>query len=35
VTAVIANRALIDGLEAVVQPPALHEEEEAYTISLK
>jgi hypothetical protein len=30
VTAVIANRALIDGLEAVVQPPALHEEEEAY-----
>jgi hypothetical protein len=30
VTAVIANRALIDGLEVVVQPPALHAEEEAY-----
>jgi hypothetical protein len=28
-TAVIANRALIDGVEVVVQPPALHEEEEA------
>ena len=30
VTAVIANSALIDGVEVVVQPPALHEEEEAY-----
>src|SRR4029453_17834340 len=30
VTAVIANRTRIDGREAVVQPPALHEEEEAY-----
>ena len=32
VTAVIANRALIDGVEVVVQPPALHEEEEAYCV---
>jgi hypothetical protein len=30
VTAVMANRALIDGREVVVQPPALHAEEEAY-----
>ena len=30
VTAVIANRALIDGVEVVVQPPALHEEEVTY-----
>jgi len=30
VTAVIANRPLIDGLEVVVQPPALYAEEEAY-----
>jgi hypothetical protein len=30
VTAVMATRALIDGREVVLQPPALHEEEEAY-----
>jgi hypothetical protein len=30
VTAVIANRALIDGVDVVVQSPALHEEEIAY-----
>ena len=30
VTAVIANHTLIDGLEVVVQPPAVQEEEEAY-----
>jgi hypothetical protein len=30
VTAVVANRALIDGVEVVVQPPKVHEEEMAY-----
>ena len=30
VTAVVANRALLDGIEVVVQPPKVHEEEIAY-----